>query len=99
MKEITSEELKKMKESGEDFQLIDVREPYEVEIESIGGINIPMGNIMDRLDEVAKDKKVVLHCQAGRRSAAVINSLEQRFNYSNLYNLRGGILEYLKSGA
>ena len=98
MKEITAQELKELKESGEDFQLIDVREPHEVELSSMGGTNIPMGSIMDRVAEVAKDKKVVIHCQGGMRSAAVVNALEQKFNYTNLYNLKGGIKEYLKLG-
>jgi rhodanese-related sulfurtransferase len=95
MKELTSIELKKMMDSHEDFQLIDVREPWEVEESSIGGLNIPMGSAILRADEISKDKKVVVHCKAGMRSASVINTLEQKFGYTNLYNLKGGIMGYL----
>jgi rhodanese-related sulfurtransferase len=98
MKEVTANELKQMMDSHEDFQLIDVREPWEVEEATIGGINIPMGSVILRADEISKDKKVVIHCKAGMRSATVINTLEQKFGYTNLYNLKGGIVAYLEGG-
>ena len=97
MKEIGAQELKKMIDSKEDFQLIDVREPWEVEEVSIGGINIPMGDVILRSDEISKDKKTVIYCKAGMRSATVINTLEQKFGYTNLFNLKGGIVEYLNN--
>lgn len=99
MKEVTPQELKKMMDSHENFQLIDVREPWEVEESSIGGLNIPMGNVILRADEIAKDKKVVVHCKAGMRSASVIQTLEQKLGYTNLYNLIGGITAYLNGVA
>jgi rhodanese-related sulfurtransferase len=98
MKEITSKELKKMMDSNEDFQLIDVREPWEVEEATIGGLNIPMGNVILRVDEISKDKKTIIYCKAGMRSATVIKTLEQKFGYENLYNLQGGIVGYLNEG-
>jgi len=94
MKEITPIELKKMMDAHEDFQLIDVREEHEAEVATIGGILIPMGTVMEHLDEIAKDKKVVVHCRSGKRSATVIQALEQQHGYTNLYNLKGGILAY-----
>jgi rhodanese-related sulfurtransferase len=94
MKEVTPTELKKMMDAHEDFQLIDVREEHEAEVANIGGILIPMGTIMEHLDEIAKDKKVVVHCRSGKRSATVIQALEQQHGYTNLYNLKGGILAY-----
>lgn len=94
MKEISPTELRAMKDRNETFQLIDVREPYEVELCSIDGENIPMGTIVEHLDRVRKDVPVVVHCRSGARSAAVINALESRYGYTNLMNLRGGILAY-----
>ncbi len=94
MKEVTALELKKMQDSQEDFQLIDVREPWEVEETNIGGLNIPMGMAVVRAGEISKDKKVVIHCKSGMRSASVIQALEQKLGYTNLYNLKGGILAY-----
>ena len=95
MKTVTAKELKQMMDSHEDFQLIDVREPWEVEGSSIGGLNIPMASALQRAGEISKDKKVVVHCKAGMRSASVIQVLEQKLGYTNLYNLQGGIMAYL----
>ncbi|MBL7937872.1 MAG: rhodanese-like domain-containing protein [Flavobacteriales bacterium] len=94
MNEITPTELKQWKDSGKDFQLVDVREPYEAELCSIGGTLIPMGELVERLSEVRKDVPVVVHCRSGARSAAVINALASRYGYANLVNLKGGILGY-----
>lgn len=94
MKEITAKELKQWKDDATVFQLIDVREPYEAEICSIGGQLIPMGELISRIDELRKDIPVVVHCRSGGRSSAVINALESRYGFSNLLNLKGGILGY-----
>lgn len=94
MKEITVQELKAMQDAGEDFQLIDVREPNEYEVANLGGELIPLSEVADDEDLIAKDKKVVVHCRSGKRSATAIMELERRFGLENLYNLKGGILAY-----
>ena len=93
MKEITVQELKAMQDKKEDFQLIDIREEYEFDICNLGGELIPMGDIMDNIDKVSKDKKVVVHCRSGKRSASVIQMLEQQ-GFTNLINLKGGIMAW-----
>jgi rhodanese-related sulfurtransferase len=95
MKEITPAELKKLMDEKADFELIDVREEYEFEEANINGKLIPMGEVLERATEIPKDKKVVVHCRSGKRSATVINALEQQHGYTNLYNLKGGILAYI----
>ncbi len=94
MKEINVLELKAKQDAKEVFQLIDVREPYEVEICEIGGLNIPLAEVPGRLDEIRKDIPVIMHCRSGKRSSNIISYLEATFGYTNLYNLKGGILEY-----
>jgi adenylyltransferase/sulfurtransferase len=94
MQEITVQQLKSMMDAKEDFQLIDVREEYEKDICQIGGELIPMGEVMDNTDKIAKDKKVVVHCRSGKRSATIIQALENERGYKNLYNLKGGILAW-----
>jgi len=94
MQEIDARELERMTEAGTRFPLIDVREPYEAEACSLGGTLIPMGEIVERLAEVRKDIPVVVHCRSGARSASVINALSSRYGYSNLINLKGGILGF-----
>lgn len=96
MKEITSNELKQLINDKKDFQLIDVREEYEFDEANINGELIPMGDIMDNLEKISKDKQVIIHCRSGKRSAGVINALESQHGFTNLYNLTGGILAYLE---
>src|ERR1035437_4003134 len=94
MKEITVQELKAMKDKNEDFQLIDIREEYEHDICQIGGELIPMGEITENLDKISKTKKVIVHCRSGKRSASVVQMLEQQHGFTNLYNLKGGIMAW-----
>jgi len=94
MKEKTVLELKAMLDAKEDFQLIDVREEHEFEICNLKGELIPMGEVHDSVTKISKDKPVIIHCRSGARSGNVCNYLEQNFGYSNLYNLKGGILAW-----
>lgn len=94
MQEITVQELKAKMDNNEDFQLIDVREQHEVEISSIGGLHIPMGEIINRRNEIATDKPVIVHCRSGARSGNVIKALEGNFNMKGLLNLKGGIIAW-----
>lgn len=96
MKEITVEELKELKDSGEDFQLIDVREPHEYDICNLEGELIPMGQIPNNINKISKDKQVIVYCRSGRRSADVITWLEKNHQLTNLYNLKGGILAWAR---
>ncbi len=96
MKEVTVQELKQLKDSGTDFQLIDVREEHEFDEANLKGHLIPLGEILDRASEVDKNKKVVVHCRSGKRSATAIQALETQLGYNNLYNLKGGILAYIE---
>ena len=94
MKEVSAQELKQMQANGEAFQLIDVRESYEYQSANLGGELIPLGSILQNADKIARDKKVVIHCQSGGRSASAIGALEQQHGFDNLYNLRGGIMGF-----
>jgi adenylyltransferase/sulfurtransferase len=96
MKEVTVQELKNMRDNNESFQLIDVREPHEAEIASIGAELIPMGQIVNEASRIAKDKPVIIHCRSGARSATVILALEKQYGFTNLFNLKGGILAWAK---
>jgi len=94
MKTVNVQELKQLIDENQDFQLIDVREPFENDLCSLDGNLIPMGEIIVRMDEIRKDKKVIVLCRSGMRSANVIRYLEQHHGYSNLFNLTGGILAW-----
>lgn len=94
MNEITVKELKTKIDNNEDIEIIDVREPYEAELASIGAKLIPMGEIDERKGEIPMDKPVVVHCRSGKRSASVIELLTAMYGYDNLHNLKGGIIAW-----
>lgn len=95
LKEITVKELYDWQVRGEKFQLIDVREPHEYDIVNIGATLIPLGTVASNADKINKDIPVVIHCKVGGRSAKAIRELEEKFGFTNLYNLKGGILSYI----
>lgn len=94
MKEITVQELKAKLDAKENIQVIDCREPYEYEIANINAELIPLGEIMDNIHRISRDKPVIIHCRSGARSANIIQALEAREGFTNLYNLKGGILAW-----
>ncbi|HWA33261.1 MAG TPA: ThiF family adenylyltransferase, partial [Cyclobacteriaceae bacterium] len=77
------------------IQLIDVREPFEYELVNIGGINIPLGDILNRLDAIEKDMPVVLHCKSGQRSLDAARRLSEK-GFNNLLNMKGGLIAWKK---
>jgi rhodanese-related sulfurtransferase len=91
MKSITVTALKVKIDDGEDFQLIDVREPYEHKELNINGQLIPLNEITQKLDKIATGKPVIIYCRRGIRSQIAIQRLQQKFPFSNIYNLVGGI--------
>lgn len=94
IKECSVLELKQMLESGEEVVLIDVREKDEFEIAQINGKLIPLSEIQERWSEIPHQGKVIIHCRSGVRSANVIRFLSDQHGYSNLINLKGGILAW-----
>jgi sulfur-carrier protein adenylyltransferase/sulfurtransferase len=96
MKEITVKELKELKDTGADFQLIDVREPHEYDICNLEGELIPQGEIPHSVDKIDRSKKVILQCRSGARSGNMVQWLEKNHGFENLYNLKGGILAWAR---
>jgi len=95
MKKIAPEELKKWLSEDKPFILIDVRESHERDAYHIGGIHIPVGDIMARRDEIPQNEDVVVYCEKGIRSSIVIQRLNG-LGYENLYNLAGGMSAWKK---
>lgn len=93
MKEVTVQELKDMMDRNEEFQLIDVREPFEYEVSNLNGVNIPLAGVLIESDKISKDMPVIIQCRSGKRSAQAVMLLEQQ-GYTNLANLQGGILAW-----
>ncbi|NIH82372.1 MULTISPECIES: adenylyltransferase/sulfurtransferase MoeZ [Amycolatopsis] len=93
---ITPAELKAKFDAGEDFELIDVREPHEYEIVNIKGAKlIPKDRILsgEALAELPQDKPIVLHCKSGARSAEALAALH-RAGFKDATHLGGGVLAW-----
>jgi adenylyltransferase/sulfurtransferase len=88
---ITAAELKAMQDRGEDFLLVDVREPAEWEIVRIpGAVLIPKGDLPSRLSELPQDKPVVMYCKTGIRSAETL-ALLKNAGFKDAVHVQGGV--------
>lgn len=96
MQQISVQDLQQKIINKEDFQLIDVRELSEHESFNIGGDLMPLSELMDHVEKISANKPVIIYCKKGIRSQIAIQRLEEKFNFSNLINLRGGIGEWGK---
>ncbi len=95
MKSITAIELqKKITGAEDDYLLIDVREDFEHEHFNIGGTLMPMGTVLQNIQNIPTNKSVIVYCEKGIRSVIVIQRLEQAYNFTNLINLTGGMKEW-----
>ena len=94
---ITATELKDMLDHGEDIFLIDVREPNEYEIVSIpGAVLIPKGEFLSgaALERLPQDKRIVLHCKSGQRSAEAL-AVVKNAGFSDAVHVGGGVLAWI----
>ena len=92
IREITPADLKNMQQAGEDFALIDVREKEDAAKGTIpGATNISRGVLEYSIDQVTtdKDKKIVLYCGGGSRSALAAWNLK-KMGFKNVLSLAGG---------
>jgi rhodanese-related sulfurtransferase len=81
-----------------DVFLLDVREQWEYDEGHIPGVTlIPMGEIPSRLEEVPRDKQVIVTCRSGNRSGQVANFLRQN-GFDNIHNMSGGIVDWESAG-
>ncbi|WP_031495549.1 molybdopterin-synthase adenylyltransferase MoeB [Bryobacter aggregatus] len=92
--ELTAQEVKGLIDAGEDFVLVDVREPHEYQIASIAKATlIPLGQLPNRLNEIPKNARIVCHCKSGMRSAKAVDLLKLN-GYERVQNMKGGILAW-----
>jgi sulfur-carrier protein adenylyltransferase/sulfurtransferase len=92
MEEITATELKQRLDKGDDIQIIDVREAHEYEIGQIPNSKlIPLGQVLNRMNEIDPERETVVHCKMGGRSAKAIDALQRAGFTGKLANLEGGI--------
>jgi adenylyltransferase/sulfurtransferase len=94
MKYVTPKEYKE-RQNNNDAILLDIREPYELEICAMGGLHIPMADVANRIDEIDREKEIIVLCRSGRRAESVANLLEADFDFPNVSIFQGGILAWI----
>jgi len=97
LKEISVEELKARRDSGDNPLVIDVREAWELQLAQIPGVvHVPMNEVPARLIEFSKDAETIVMCHAGGRSMRVAQFLVKQ-GFTNVANLTGGISAWSES--
>jgi sulfur-carrier protein adenylyltransferase/sulfurtransferase len=95
--QISVKELKARRDAQQagtdDFFLLDVREPYEVQIAQIGGYLIPQNDVQNRIGELDPAKEIIVHCRSGARSQKIAELLKQN-GFQKVSNVAGGILAW-----
>ncbi|MGM9929151.1 MAG: rhodanese-like domain-containing protein [Bacillus sp. (in: firmicutes)] len=93
MKEITAKEVETLLAEGQALNVIDVREVEEVEQGKIPvAVNIPLGLLEFRLNELDKEKEYIIVCRSGARSGRATQFLE--YQGFNVQNMTGGMLAW-----
>lgn len=93
MKEITAKEVENLLREGKQLNLIDVREVDEVAAGKIpGAVNIPLGVVEFRMNELDKSKEYIMVCRSGGRSGRATQFLKGQ-GYK-VTNMAGGMLEW-----
>jgi len=92
--DLTAVEVKERIDRGDNFKLIDVREPHEYQIAKIPTAKlIPLGELPKRLSELNPDEEFVMHCKSGMRSAKAVDLMKAN-GYKKVRNMTGGILAW-----
>lgn len=93
-KELTPGDFLARAQTGSPPLLLDVREDWELAIARLEqAVHIPMNEIPDRMQELDREREIVVMCRSGMRSGQVARYLEQR-GFERVWNLAGGILAW-----
>jgi|TARA_B110000914_G_scaffold128957_1_gene112659 rhodanese-related sulfurtransferase len=96
-KKLSPQEYLELKNKDMNWQLLDVREPWEIEIANISGsLNIPINEINVRMNEIDKNHSIAVICHSGIRSAKVADILLEN-SFHNVANIEGGIHEWAEN--
>ncbi|MGE0569072.1 MAG: ThiF family adenylyltransferase, partial [Bacteroidia bacterium] len=96
IKNVTAKELMMLLNKKEELQILDVREEGEMpDVEELVDLQIPLVCLAELVEKISRKKKVIVFCRSGGRSKKAIELLQKDFGFVNLYNLDGGILEWL----
>ncbi len=99
VKEIDATELAQwVNEPHHNLRVIDVRQMQEIAMGTVPKAEpLPLHTLPAKVHELSRDEKLVLVCRSGARSAQACLFLQQQ-GFSNVYNLRGGMMGWVQSG-
>ena len=97
--EVTPQDVRDMQARGDDVVLLDVREPNEWNLGHVpGAIHIPRGILESNVESrVPRERRVVIYCASGNRSALAAESLGQ-MGYGDVSSMAGGFRGWAESG-
>ena len=91
--DISVEELARLREQDADFVLLDVREESEYETVNLGGRLMPLASLSERLDELDRQERIVVHCRAGNRGATAVAQLREA-GFDDAWNVNGALVAW-----
>ncbi len=93
--EISLEEAVSLVDNS-DYTFLDVREDWEQpRIDFLNAIEVTIDELDEEFDLIPFDKKVIVFCQTGGRSLQAIQFLKENYGFSNLINLKDGVISYV----
>ncbi|MDX1619339.1 MAG: rhodanese-like domain-containing protein [Nitriliruptorales bacterium] len=92
--DITVEDLVALRENGQDFVLLDVREDHERDIVHLGGEHIPLADLDERVDELDHATQTIAYCRAGLRAPKAVEQL-RRAGFPDVRHLNGGLMAWI----
>jgi rhodanese-related sulfurtransferase len=97
--EISAREVIQMRERGEDFAIVDVREDREWNLGHLpGAVHVARGTLEGKIEgAVPRERKVVLYCARGNRSALAADTL-QEMGYRDVVSMTGGVQSWVDAG-
>ena len=99
IREVTPADVREMRARGESAVYLDVREPNEWNLGHLpGAMHIPRGTLETKVEAVVpRDRKVVIYCAGGNRSALAADTLQQ-MGYTDVVSMSGGFTGWAQSG-
>lgn len=98
MQNINALDMQKIMKQTPDIYLLDVRTPGEYQQKRIKGARlIPIDQVQNRINEIPKNRPIIVYCETGVRSALVGRYLDQ-LGYQSVYNLGQGIMGWQVRG-
>jgi adenylyltransferase/sulfurtransferase len=98
IKNLLPEELQNLISDEKEYKIFDLRDVHLFNNYNIGGENIDVEILMENPNLIPNNLDVILVCEFGQKSEALAEYLQEKVNFSNIYNLKGGINAWIEAG-